>query len=484
MRILSLLVPALLLVAVFSSCERNNYTTDPADKLSFSEDTVQFDTIFTDIGSTTKYLTVINTHNKDIKVDDIILARGSNSVFRINIDGVQTNHLSNVEIPAGDSLFIFVEVTINPSENDMVEQDSIVFTSNGNSQDVDLVAFGQNVFLINGATLQNDTIWSPDKPILIYNSVLVDENVTLDIQAGTQMHFHYGSSMLVKGTLKVNGAQGMPVVFQGDRLESGYDDIAGQWGAWITLESGGIYLLGGIHFLTGSKYNEMNYAEVKNAIVGIRADSVVTAGTPTVTLDNCVIQHMNVAGLYGAGAHVTAKNSQFLDCGQYTAALLYGGTYDFRHCTFANYYSGSRQSSSVFLNNYFSYEDDNGQGVLDVRNFNAYFGNCILYGNLAEELRVDIYDDGISNYHFENCLIKTDENIENSHYTNVIVNQDPKFVDPYDEHDFHLDTLSPAKDIGSLEVLDADPVILNYDFDGNSRLMDEGPDLGAYERIE
>ena len=480
MRIVFLLAPAFILLGVLSSCERNNYTTDPSDKLSFSMDTVQFDTIFTSIGSTTKYLTVINPHEKDIKVDDISLARGSGSVFRINIDGVETNHLSNVEIPAGDSIFIFVEVTINPSADDMVEQDSIVFTSNGNSQDVDLVAFGQNVFLVNGETLSNDTVWTPDKPILIYNSVLVDEDVTLQIDPGTNLHFHYGSSMLVRGTLKVNGMQGSPVVFEGDRLESAYDDISGQWGAWLTLESGGIYLLGGIHFLAGSKYNEMNYAEVKNAIVGIRADSVVTAGVPTVTLDNCIVQHMNVAGLYGAGAYITASNSLFLDCGQYTAALLYGGTYDFKHCTFANYYSGSRQTSSVALNNYFTYQNAAGQDILDARQFNAYFGNCILYGNLAEELMIDVYDDGISDYRFENCLIKTGENTGNSHFTNVTVNQDPKFVDPYDVYDYHLDTLSPAKDAGSLEVAQEIPL----DYDGNSRLSDDAPDLGAFERIE
>ncbi len=479
MRILIYIAPVFLLLALLSSCERNPYTTDPSDKLSFSTDTVQFDTIFTTVGSTTKYLTVINPHSKTIKIDEIALARGQESVFRLNIDGDQSNTVRDIEIPAEDSIFIFVEVTINPSENDMVEQDSILFISNGNSQDVDLVAFGQNVYLIDGDVLTSDTVWTADKPFLIYNSVLVDDNVELQIQAGTQLHFHYGSSMLVNGTLKVNGEYGNPVVFQGDRLESGYDDISGQWGAWITLDGGGIYLLGGIHFLTGSKYNEMRYAEVKNGIIGIRADSVVTAGAPTVTLDNVIVQHMNVAGLYGAGAHITATNSLFSDCGQYTAALLYGGTYDFKHCTFANYYSGSRQSSSVALNNYFTYEGSGGGTILDARQFDAYFGNCIIYGNLSEELLVDLYDE-TATYQFENCLIKTGEETNNSNYSNVIVNQDPEFIDPYDMYDFRLDTLSPAKDYGKIEVGQEVPV----DYDGNSRLTDDAPDLGLFERLE
>ncbi|MDA3910697.1 MAG: hypothetical protein PF448_05005 [Bacteroidales bacterium] len=488
MKILSYICPMRMFVVIsffvsmlviITSCERNPYTTSPSDKLTFSTDTVQFDTIFTSIGSTTQYLTVINPHNKAIKIDEIVLAKGDASVFRLNIDGRPGNQVSDVEIAAEDSLFIFVELTINPSENDMVEQDSIVFVSNGNAQDVDLVAFGQNVFLVNGAYVSNDTTWTPERPILIYNSVLVEDDVTLQIEAGTQLHFHYGSSMLVNGTLKVHGEKDNMVVFQGDRLESAYDDIPGQWGAWITLEGGGIYLLGGLHFLPGSKYNEMRYAEVKNSIIGIRADTVVTPGIPTLTLDNCIVQHMNVAGLYGAGAHITAENSVFSDCGQYTAALLYGGLYDFRHCTFANYYSGSRQSSSLALNNYLAY-DEEGNTVLDIRPIDAYFGNCIIYGNLSEEIMLDLDTEYGAEYLFENSLIKTGEDINNDHFVNVINNQAPKFIDPYETYDFRLDSLSPAIDAGKIEIGQQVPT----DFDGNSRLTDEGPDLGAFERID
>ena len=43
-----------------------------------------------------------------------------------------------------------------------------------------------------------------------------------------------------------------------------------------------------------------------------------------------------------------------------------------------------------------------------------------------------------------------------------------------------LDTLSPAKDIGSFAVGRLVPLDLLQ----NSRLNDLGPDLGAYERIE
>ncbi|MEA3448235.1 MAG: choice-of-anchor Q domain-containing protein [Bacteroidota bacterium] len=467
-------------IAFFSACDMEQFTTDPKDKLSFSRDTVQFDTIFTSIGSTTKYFTVINPHDKALKIDKIALARGKQSVFRLNINGYQSTTLTDVEILPNDSIFVFVEVTIDPSTNDMVEKDSVVFQVNSNNQDVKLVAFGQNVHLFNGKTITNDTIWTNDKPFLIYNSLLVDENVTLQIQQGTQLHFHYGSSMLVNGSLKVYGTYDQPVVFQGDRLENYYDDIPGQWGAWLELDGGGIYLLGGLHFLQGSKNNELYYTEIKNSIIGVRADSVVTPSTPTLTMDNCIVQHMNVAGLYGAGAHIEATNSLFSDCGQYTAALLYGGNYDFRHCVFANYFSGTRQTSSVVLNNYFAYDNSSGQTIVDTRPFDAFFGNCIVYGNLEEELEIDGIEEGGFEYLFDHCLIKTQLATNNPHFNVVMLNQAPEFIDKYVNYDFRLDSLSPAIDAGDVDIANTVPI----DYDGNSRLIDDGPDMGAFERMQ
>ncbi|HKK66883.1 MAG TPA: choice-of-anchor Q domain-containing protein, partial [Bacteroidales bacterium] len=187
---------------------------------------------------------------------------------------------------------------------------------------------------------------------------------------------------------------------------------------------------------------------------------------------------MNVAGLYGAGAHIEAENSVFADCGQYTAALLYGGLYDFRHCTFANYYTGSRQNSSVVLNNYFAYENNQGT-IVDARPFDAYFGNCIIHGNLEEEINIDGVAEAGFEYSFSHCLLKTEQNTGNEHFNAVIVNEDPQFVDKYEMYDFHLDTLSPAINAGDPGIATSVPL----DFDGNSRLSDDAPDLGAFERM-
>ncbi len=65
-------------------------------------------------------------------------------------------------------------------------------------------------------------------------------------------------------------------------------------------------------------------------------------------------------------------------------------------------------------------------------------------------------------------------------YLNCQANDDPLFVD-YTENNYRLDTLSPAIDIGSMDIIDTPE--LEIDIDGNSRISDDGPDLGAYEFI-
>ncbi|HPG72818.1 MAG TPA: hypothetical protein PLM49_00895, partial [Bacteroidales bacterium] len=153
------IVIVLFALAFVTGCERTEFTTNPEDKLQFSNDTVQFDTIFQGIGSTTRFFIVYNQNSsKSIQIDRVFLAGGGQSKFRLNINGYQSNELTDIAIAPGDSLFIFVEVTINPETDAMVEQDSVVFVSNGNIQDVDLIAFGQNVLLIDGQVFSNDTV--------------------------------------------------------------------------------------------------------------------------------------------------------------------------------------------------------------------------------------------------------------------------------------------------------------------------------------
>lgn len=459
----------IVLSAAIFSCERLDIITDPEVKLRFSTDTVFFDTIFTTIGSTTRQLRVYNHYDQPLKITSIELAGGQGSVFRLNIDGISGNTATDLEIPPKDSIYIFVGVTLDPNNADslLMIHDSIVFVTNGNFQDVDLVAWGQDVHLINGEIIGTET-WISNKPYLVFNSMLVDTNEVLTIEEGVIIHFHRNSRLYVAGTLIVNGTMDNPVTFQGDRLEQLYKDFPGQWdGLWL---------------LPGSYDNRINYAVIKNGIIGIEADTLASLIAPTLEISNSIIINMSAVGILGLGTTIKASNCVIGNCGQFALALLIGGSYEFYHCTIANYWGSftTRTNPAVALTNY--YEDINGN--YQIRPIEkAFFGNCVIYGSRDSEFEIDSFPNSILNYELDHCITRIDPEKFNlndqSHFKMIFNNEDPKFVS-YKDNDYQLDTLSSAKDRGLMD----HALLYNLDILGISRLDDDGPDIGAYERVE
>ena len=464
----TLIFISLLLAVLFFSCEKDEYLTSTNAKLQFSQDTILFDTIFTTIGSSTKQFTVKNPYNKNLKISSIYLAGGTNSPYRLNVDGYSGIRLNDIEIRKKDSLYIFVEITIDPNESNLplIVQDSIIFSFNETQQDVDLIAFGQDVHKIDGEIIGSQN-WISDKPYLIYNSMLIDTNSTLTIDPGAILHFHKDSRLYVAGTINAIGTYDMPIIFQGDRLEDVYDDIPGQWdGIWL---------------MAGSKDNIFNFTEIKNAIIGIQVDTLANLSKPTLTLTNSKIENMTSTGIYAQGATVFAYNNLIANCGQFAIRLAIGGSYEFYHTTIANYWGFStRTTPSVLINNYYIDINNN----IQVRSIDkAIFGNCIIYGNKESEIYIDKYNESsVLNYKFDHSLIKVSSDFSTDDpvlFEEVIVNVNPDFIDSYNG-DYELDTLSVAKDKGKPEIGLMFPLDLNF----NNRNIDTGPDLGAFERVE
>jgi hypothetical protein len=475
MRLLKILILSLIVIVSILACKKDKFFTETGANLKFSVDTLQFDTVFTTVGSATQSFKVYNPYNKSIKISSISLAKGDNSFFRLNINGISARRLTDVEMDANDSIYIFVEVKVDPnnSNNPLIVQDSIVFETNETFQDIKLVACGQDVNLINGndasGTISTNTTWNNTKPYLVINSMLVDSDVVLTISAGTKIYFHHGSRMYVKGTVLANGNTSEPVLFRNDRLEHWYDDVPGQWA--------GIYFIPGK--VSGSKDNVLNYCEIINAIIGIQADTTANSN-PTVTLSNSKILNMNAVGILGQGTNILAWNSVIANCGQYAVVLNMGGTYEFHHCTIYNSWQyANRQTPSLILNNY--YQDVSGNYQVRELN-NALFENCIIYGSLENEIGLDAFNAAsIFNFKFRNSLLKISETIATndiSHWENIYKNNLPGLKNP-SENDFSLDTLSYSKDKGfdGINSFYYNDIVGTYRFSYGLH-----PDLGAYER--
>ena len=473
-RLYLLIIPISIFCLV--SCEKENISSDPSLNITFSTDTVMFDTVFTAIGSSTQHFMIYNSNSYDLKISQIKLAGGASSFFRLNVDGVAADIVNDITIRRKDSLYVFVDVTVDPTNlsSPLVVTDSIIFTTNGNVQDVKLVAWGQDVHLFNADSIQSNTIFTNDKPYLVYNYLRVKPNVELKILAGAKLYFHNNAYLVVQGTLSVEGDYANPVVFEGDRLEMFYRDKAGQWG--------------GVWLMAGSRNSQIKWAQIRNAINGLIVDTCYTPALPTLKISNSVVENMSSIGLYARGSKIEADNCLFSNAGQVSVALTMGGDYKFYQCTIANYWGQYiyRKGPALLLNNYYLYEKN---GVIQVAArdlVGASFSNCIIYGSRDQEVEVDNSYKGqpvaaSMVYYFDHCALKVSSDFsltDPTKYKNVI-KDNPKFKDPW-KLNFQLDTLSPAKDKGLFNIATLYPI----DLKNFSHLMDAGPDLGAFERKE
>jgi len=477
------IVNIFLLIGVIitvNSCRKDKIITDSSARIEFSTTSILYDTVFTTVGSVTKTFIVYNRNSQPIKISSIRLAKGTSSNFRINVDGTKGVSFSDVEIAGKDSMFVFSEVTVDPNNQNspLIIRDSVVFETNGNIQDVDLEAWGQNayfhtpnVFPADGfsgySVIACNAVWTNDKPHVIYGYALVAPGCTLTIQQGARIYMHPNAVLYVDSaaTLKITGSISQRVIFQGDRLESQYAEAAGQWGF--------------IHLSPMSKDNEIKWAVIKNGLIGIIADTVNTWANPTLKISNTIIKNMSVAALYGRGTFMKGWNCVFANCGQYVAALTIGGKYNFYHCTFANYWnSTTRQFPVLLLNNY--YKDVN-ENIIPRNLDSAFFYNCIVYGDLSsgDEIKLDSDNGASFKYKFHNCLLKTTFNTSTSEYENVVVNKEPYFHD-VGNNDYRIKNplaLPAVIDKGDFVI----GILYPEDLSMKLRTVNGNPDIGAYE---
>lgn len=463
LRFIILFLGAFLAILLSHGCKKDVLITDSSAQLTFSNDTILFDTVFTTVGTVTKNFKIINPHNQPINISSIDLASGTSSDYRINVDGIPGVSFTNVEIPANDSLFVFVEATVDPTgiNTPLIVEDSILFLTNGNEQTVWLHAWGQDAYFHNREFIVSNETWPADKPHVIYGYVVVDSAQTLNIDPGTSVYCHNDAILYVyKASLNAVGSSGNEITFRGDRLASfllaNPDSVSGQWrGIWFN-EAQNSYI---------------EHAEIKNAIIGVQVDTLQTG--QFVHLNKVKVNNSLYAGLLAQG-NIQATNCLFGNAGSYSAVASFGGDQSYTHCTFGNFWTDTDRSTTLFaLTDYF----ETG-GVIYYRPFiQASFTNCIFYGPSSNdnELTLDTLARSLSGvppvFHFYNCLLKTNLNTSNAdYYTNCEINNDPNFTDPA-LWDFHIGA-GGAEDMGTY--------VLPDDLDGMPR--SDPSDVGCYER--
>ena len=481
-----LILPFLLLAVACSDYE--SFSDSPSFRLSFSEDTIAFDTLISTIPSSTKTLYAFNNNKDGMRISTIQLEGGRDSRFRVNVDGrfLADGVWHDFEVLKHDSLVIRIEMTppeVGSNEPLYFEDKLHFLLENGAQQTVVLSGGSIDAYIQkNGLMIESDETLLTDKPYVIYDSQVVKEGATLTLTEGTKLMFHDKAALHVRGKLVVQGSIEKPVILRGDRMDHmfdylRYDNTPSRWEGVI------------IH--KGSYDNEFHQCDLHSSCFGIIVEDTeeVTPdeSKPSVTLDCCIFHNIGGDGLQLNNCISKVTNTQISNTLGHTVNIT-GGSHAFIYCTMAQFYPFTANIGDAL--HLASSEDGGEYGLLR----KAHFINCVITGYGEDVIMGEnIPEDGSCDYLFHHCFLNTPPD-DNEQFVDCIFDQDKKKDEEdklvrqdnfvlFDTENFIYDFTPKAESlIRSL----ADPAYKGlpaFDRRGINRLADEGPDAGCYEYV-
>ncbi len=455
-----------ILSMITTGCIEDGFTYNSSDVLAFSCDTLKFDTVFTEVGTSTRKFVVYNHNKKMLNISSIKMRGGAaKAKFYLNVDGIKGTEFKDVEVRGDDSIFVFVEAYVDPTNANtpVAIEDQVQFITNGVQQNILVTAAGQDVTIYYAKEITADTHLTADKPYLIFDSLTVAPGAVLTVDPGATIYFHDKAKINVKGQLIAKGTKEMPINFRGDRLDNvvgdiGYDIMSGQWG--------------GIRLFNESFGNEMQYVSMRGSSWGVDIDST-SVDKMKLHLFNSVLHNSSGSVLTSRYAWVEAEGTEFSDAKGSVVSLI-GGKAKMIQCTFANYYLFGAISGSIVNLSYLLPADKKALPLME-----ANFDNCIIYGNIGE---LNISDLTGASVYLRNCLLKS-KGSDDSNFFTCKWSADPKYYTVREKYifDYRLKNKSDAIAAGNRALC---PESARYDRYGVDRFMRDGIDIGAYTWVE
>lgn len=470
-----------LLSLVVASCSEGILSEDPTLRLTFSHDSVCFDTVFTNMGSSTKRMMVYNPNKNAILIQQVRMQDGR--YFRINVDGENNmDNLRDITLRGGDSVFIFIRTDIDTQQSNapVLIEDSILFEVNGHMQYVFLQAYGQDVEILSTDKVYDRLVLNNQKPYLIYDTLVVQG--LLSIQKGTTLYMHQGAAIYAFGAVHATGTLEDPIVIRGDRTDRLFDSVpyrvaSGQWDGLYLIHQEGM----------PRPMHHLSYVDILSGSVGLYVISESANYRPSLLLENARIHNHSVYGLVLQNTDATVVNTEISNCASYCVYLA-GGKHRFVHNTIASYFGFPHTTinihhnmlpenvAAVYINNLSK----------NMAPTDASFHNCIINGvrdnNLVVATPLPAYYSGtfIGNY-LQSDSLSADyarDNVYASDSDTVVFRNTYYLYKEYRYYDFQLDSLSPARGI-------ADSVVaLSYPYDRLGHRRKSKPDAGCYEFAE
>ena len=425
----------LIIAVVFSACTDNDsFSSSTGDRLTFSEDTISFDTLFSTVPSATQTFWIHNESGDGIRIRTARLERSGQSGYRVNVDGTYLDPVgTDFEVRKGDSIRVFVEVTTHENHVDgpqLIEDNLLLTLESGVEQRVNLRTYSWDAQKLSGLVIRRDTVIESPVPVILYGKgIEVAENATLTL-LNTTLYFHDGAGINVNGQLVADSC-----VFRGDRLDRmfdylPYDRIPAQWE--------------GIRINKTSQLNVLSNCEIRNAVDALVCDST------ELLLINTVIHNSGGVGLAATNSTVTLSYCQLTNSSGDCLSLS-GCEAVVDHCTLAQFYpfSANRGAALRFTNT------TQPLLLLCTNTLATGYDDDVVMGEVADTAVV--FD-----YRFADCLLRTPAVEDSTRFERVIWEtpkdsvQGKQHFRTIDEdnlyYDFTIDSISPAyrHDIGRI----------------------------------
>ena len=455
---------------------------EPSALISVNQQHLDFDIATVNTESEIKSFSISNFGSSDLIISSII----ASSIFKIRLNDEFVEELENITISPENS--IFLDVVMIPTSAVFFSEDIIIHSNDFLNPEVEVHCFGSGTnALVITENIMEDTVW--DYPVIkILNSILLDDGVSLTIEAGTKVELDEDVSVFVHGNLYIFGEEDNYV-----RICSRYNSNNRRGRSF------------NIAFLEENNYHAfIYYCKFQNLEPFAGA---ITTNFANIEIENSIFEN-NISGdmqyypgVNGRGAALYFRNSnaKITNCLFYSNNCLDVSFEDSPPSGGAIYFLNDENQydfeiiGSVFHNNNASlgksiYCKNNSLSVVNCTfdeimkpiylvdsNFNLI--NSIIYNEISMEAEnSDLmlsYNDIMNG---EESIILDLESSLDWHETNI--SEDPLWVDASNKN-YMLSNDSSCIDAGTLQI---DEINLpEFDVLGNLRIYNEQIDIGALE---
>lgn len=398
-RVIYVLLAAWMLLLI--GCSKRYGRDESAEGVSFSVDTVRFDTVMHSRVSSIRRVSLRNRSNQPVWLKRIWLEGSRSDAFHVVVDGVRLCDFTGATIPRNDSLVFVLSQYTEEYTADVFEQLDVCVEVVVASDTLSLPVRGWNAGWSElQHAISSDVVIPKGGIRYVEQQAEVQNTATLIIEPGATLIFGDGARLLVWGRLVARGAVDARVSFLPQRMEPYYMRKPGQW-TGVVVEA-------------GSRGVELLHTDVRCAVVGLQVKG--KPNKETVSLENCRILYSSLDGVQlSGGVEATVKGSILGQNYRHGVALV-GAKADLTHCTVCveSMPPHSQLGEGLWL--------DDGDGKAEITLFNS-----ILWGDRVSEVGVRGQVKGVGRMFASHSVLKIlEENLRDAQYFDGCTVGDPR----------------------------------------------------------